>query len=218
MRKHANFYGLLGIFVFFTLNAQAATPAIGAQSDQAVGSFVGRAVVHEPWCVPGTPQCPIPYEIFMLPTFFSDGNFMGIDSNVFLGDHTEAHGQWIRTGQSTVEANWLFLQSDESGRFAGSFRLRLQAESLDQDNMRGYINAYFIPFTDENGAVIVDPESGFPVPDPLAPVGDFMTDGSECAPALNGCFGVFTFDVRRIKVTPDGGLRPVLPEALETLK
>ena len=188
---------LLGIF---PSNVEAVQQS---KNDRVVGSFFGRAVVIDPWCTIGEPECPVPFEIVMLPTFFGDGNFMGIDSNVFLGDHTEAHGEWVRTGPRTVEANWLFLQSDEEGRFAGAFHMRLQAESLDRDNMHGYINAYFVPFTDENGNVIVDPETGFPVPDPLEPVGDFITDGTKCAPQLNGCFGVFGFDVRRIKVTLD---------------
>ena len=64
--------------------------------------------------------------------------------------------------------------------------------------MEGFVNVYFYPFVDENGAAILDPETGFPVPDPLQPVGDFLTDGSACNPVVNGCLGVLHFVVRRI--------------------
>jgi hypothetical protein len=62
---------------------------------------------------------------------------------------------------------------------------------ITPDLMTGYIVGYFFPFTDPTGAVVVDPETGFPVPDPLGPLPD------ECLPQL-GCLGRFDFVLRRI--------------------
>jgi hypothetical protein len=170
-------------------------PPIGrpAFSFDAVGSWFGRAVPVDPFCPPGAPGCPVPPEIVMLPTFFADGNFIGIDSNVFLeGSHTTAHGQWRATGPFSVAAGFVFLQSGPNDVFAGAFRLTLQATVITADFLEGHIVGYFFPFTDSAGQTIIDPETGFPDPDPLAPLPD------ECLPGINNCLGVFEFTLRRI--------------------
>jgi len=175
------------------LEAQGQAPWVRPPiARDAVGSWFGRAVPVDPFCLPGAPGCPVPPEIVMLPTFFADGTFIGIDSNVFLeGDHTTAHGQWEATSFNTLGAQFLFLQEGGNGVFAGAFRLTLDGEMITPDLMTGYIVGYFFPFTDPAGAVVVDPETGFPVPDPLGPLPD------ECLPQL-GCLGRFDFVLRRI--------------------
>ncbi len=167
---------------------------------RSVGSWFGRATPNNPPCEPGTPDCPAPKEIVMLLTFFADGTFVAIDSQTFGGGaHTTAHGQWRPNGNGTIEADWIFLQSDENNTFVGGFRMRMNAELRGNSVMVGYVNAWFMPFTDENGEVILDPVTGLPSPDPLNPVGPFLTDGNDCNPQL-GCFGVFEFLIRRIAV------------------
>jgi hypothetical protein len=162
----------------------------------ATGSWFGRAVPVDPFCPPGAPGCPVPREIVMLPTFFADGTFIGIDSNVFLeGDHTTAHGQWEATSVDTLGAQFLFLQEGANGVFAGAFRLTLDGEMVTPNLMTGFIVGYFFPFTDPTGAVVIDPETGFPVPDPLGPLPE------ECLPGL-GCLGRFDFVLRRIPPSP----------------
>lgn len=194
------------IAVLGTSILSAAAPEVSPEEkatwpkSKVVGSWFGRAVPMDPWCEIGSAGCPVPPEITMLPTFFADGNFIGIDSQTFGGGaHTTAHGQWVRIGSKTIEANFVFLQSDATDTFVGGFRMRMWAESTGQHTLHGYINAWFFPFTDENGRVVVDPETGFPVPDPLQPLGDFIFDPAQCDPSL-GCFGVFEFTVRRVAV------------------
>lgn len=165
-----------------------------------LGSWLGRATPVDPRCEPGTEGCVIPKEIVMLFTVYADGTFVGIDSQTFGGGlHTTAHGEWILTGSKSFEATFTFLQSD-NGNFVGAFRNRMRAESVDHHSLEGQINAWFFPFTDENGLVILDPETGNFVPDPFQSLGEFITDSSQCR-AEAGCFGIFRFLVRR--VTPE---------------
>ncbi len=50
----------------------------------------------------------------MLPTFYADRNFVGIDSQTFGGGaHTTAHGEWTFKGPGGVKANFVFLQSGD---------------------------------------------------------------------------------------------------------
>jgi hypothetical protein len=164
----------------------------------AVGSWFGRAVPVNPFCAPGSQDCPVPKEIVMLPTFYADGNFVGIDSQTFGGGaHTTAHGEWKLSGPDTVAANFVFLQSGAGNVFVGGFRMRLHGEMVSSNLMTGKINAFFFPFTDENGEVVLDPETGYPSPDPLTPLGEFIEDPAACNPA-DGCLGFFEFTLRRI--------------------
>jgi hypothetical protein len=163
-----------------------------------VGSWFGRAVPIAPFCEPRTPNCPVPHEIVMLPTFFADGNFIGIDSQTFGGGaHTTAHGAWTFRSFQGISANFAFLQSGPGDLFVGGFRMRLQGDLVTPDLMVGRINAWFFPFTDETGAVVLDPDTGHPIPDPLQDLGPFIDDPADCNP-LFGCVGVFEFQMRRI--------------------
>jgi hypothetical protein len=162
----------------------------------AVGSWFGRAVAvpGETLCPPGAPGCPVPAEIVMIFTVNADGNFIGIDSNIFAGgDHTTAHGQWVRDGNRGIKAEFTLLQSSPAGVFIGGFKNLFEAVLTTRDEMRGSIDARLYSYTDASGAAIVDGD-GFPTPNPLAPA-------SECA-STAGCthLGKFSFLVRRVKV------------------
>ncbi|MBK9169865.1 MAG: hypothetical protein IPM24_20725 [Bryobacterales bacterium] len=181
----------------------AAVPAGFAQPTQEaplpgpVGSWFGRATPFNPPCEPGTAGCPIPAEIVMLPTFYADGNFIGIDSNVFVGYHSTAHGNWVNGDSDTIEANFVWLQSGETiTSFVGAFRVRLVGKMVetDRNQMTGFIQAYFFPFVDPATQRVVLDNNDRPVPDPL---GQALPDG--CTPQ-QGCLGTFNFTLRRIAV------------------
>lgn len=166
-----------------------------------IGSWFGRAVPVSPFCEPRTEGCPVPHELVMLPTFFADGNFIGIDSQTFGGGaHTTAHGSWTFRNFQGIAANWIFLQSGPGDVFIGGFRMRMHADVVTPDLITGKINAWFFPFTDVSdgiGSVILDPVTGNPDPDPLQDIGPFIDDPADCNPAF-GCVGVFEFQMRRI--------------------
>ncbi len=165
----------------------------------AVGSWFGRAVPIDPFCEPGTVGCPVPPEVIMTPTFFADGVFMGSDSLAFGAPRTAAHGQWIVTGDHQILATMVLLQgSPEGDAFVGAFRTRFTGEIVDRNRLEGFVDVYFFPFVDENGAAIIDPDTGFPIPDPLQSLGDVITNPAECLPPVNGCLAVLEYVVRRI--------------------
>lgn len=189
---------LLGSFATSDLFAQSRLPVRLPIAWDVTGSWFGRAVPINPFCEPRTPGCPVPHEIVMLPTFFADGNFIGIDSQTFGGGaHTTAHGAWTFRHFQGISANFVFLQSGPGDLFIGGFRMRMQADLAGHDVLVGKINAWFFPFTDETGAVVLDPETGNPIPDPLQDLGPFIEDPADCNP-LFGCVGVFEFQMRRI--------------------
>jgi hypothetical protein len=181
------------------LGAALALAPLSAQERTAVGSWFGRATPVNPICPPGSAGCPIPHEIVMLPSFFSDGNFIGIDSQVFSGFHSTAHGKWVRERDDQVSADFMWLQSapGDLTKFEGAFRVGLtgQLDPRDPNRMIGQITPYFFPFVGPNNLVILSP-NGLPVPDPLgAPL------PAACSPAA-GCLGVFQFTLRRIGGEP----------------
>lgn len=167
-------------------------------NSRAVGSWFGRAVPIEPFCEPGTSGCPVPREVIMTPTFFADGVFMGSDSLTFGAPHTAAHGHWVRTGHNSLEANVIFLGGDADNHFIGAFRIRYLGEIVRQDRMEGFVNVWFFPFVDDSGAAVLDPETGYPIPDPLTDLGDVITDPANCR-IDQGCLAVLEFVVRRIR-------------------
>lgn len=179
-----------------TTYAGGATPSNATVFHDAVGSWFGRAVPvpGETICPPGAPGCPVPPEIVMIFTVNADGNFIGIDSNIFAGgDHTTAHGQWVRDGHRGIKAEFTLLQSSPDGVFIGGFKNLFNATMVSRDEMQGSIDARLYAYTDATGAAIVDGD-GFPTPSPLAPA-------SACD-TTTGCthLGKFSFLVRRVKV------------------
>lgn len=134
----------------------------------------------------------------MTPTFFADGVFMGSDSLTFGAPHTAAHGYWARTGRNTLRANVIFLGGDADNHFIGAFRIRYIGEIVQKDRMEGFVNVWLFPFVDDTGAAVLDPETGYPIPDPLTDLGDVITDPANCR-IDQGCLAVLRFVVRRIR-------------------
>ncbi len=157
-----------------------------------IGTWFGRAVPVNPFCKPGTQGCPIPPEVVMTPVFSPDGSFIGNDSLTFYAPHTTAHGQWVSRGWGQAEVHYLFLTSDPSG-LTGALRFRFIVEDVRLGVATGTTTAYFYPFVDENGQVILD-EEGFPTPSPVEGVLP-----EECLPGVNGCLATFRFKIRRIE-------------------
>lgn len=192
--------------VLAVLAATAQTPTTPTtQNSPAVGSWFGRAVPFNPPCPPATAGCPIPAEIVMLPTFYADGNFLGIDSNVFVGFHSTAHGGWQHNDANTVEANFVWLQAGEQIlSFEGAFRVRFVARMSpdNKDSMTGFIQAYFFPFVDQATKRVILDDKNLPVPDPIG-----RPLPAACTPQT-GCLGTFTFNLRRIKVDREAGSPP----------
>ena len=194
---------ILSILVVLIL----ATTAFASSNNSAnniAGSWFGRATPVDPFCEPGSEGCPLPAEIIMTPTFFKDGIFMGSDHLTFFTPRTAGHGSWIRTGNKTMEATMVIIQADDAGNFIGAFRVRFAGEVVSQDLLEGLVNVHFFPFVDADGNVVLDPTSGHPIPDPLAPLGEFITDSADCTPAT-GCLGLYEFSVRRITPLLDQG-------------
>jgi hypothetical protein len=165
-------------------------------SQLAVGSWFGRAIPApgKTVCTPGSAGCAVPTEIIMVFTIMADGNFIGIDSNIFQGGtHSTAHGQWVPRGYGVVHATFTLLQ--ETGTlFIGGFKNIFDATLSDANNMTGTIQAYLYLYTDSNGNAIVNPATGLPTPNPLTPP-------SLCA-TTPGCvpLGEFTFIAQRVEV------------------
>jgi len=162
--------------------------------EDAVGSWFGRAVPvpGETICPPGTPDCPVPKEIVMVFTVHADGNFIGIDSNIFAGgSHSTAHGQWVQDGPDGISAAFTLLQSSPTGVFIGGFKNLFRATVVSENEMEGRIHAFLYSYTDASGETINDAD-GFPTPSPLAPPTSCVT--------TPGCtfLGTFSFKVRRM--------------------
>ena len=187
---------LLFIIVLLILATSAFTSFNQAKKN-IVGSWFGRATPIDPFCEPGSEGCPLPAEIIMTPTFFADGLFMGSDHLTFFTPRTAGHGAWIHTGKNTMEATMVIIQADDAGDFTGAFRVRFAGELVSKDLLEGLVNVHFFPFVDTEGNVVLDPQTGHPIPDPLTPLGEFITDSVNCSPAA-GCLGLYEFSVRRV--------------------
>lgn len=172
-------------------------------NSKVVGSWFGRAEPIDPFCPPGTPDCPVPPEVIMTPVFFADGIMGGTDSLTFGLPHAAAFGEWRLTDKETMEATLVFLQGGPDNTFLGAFRTRYIGQLVGSNRMEGYVNVFFFPFADDTGATVLDPDTGFPLPDPLTPLGEFITDGTQCLPPVNGCIAVLKFVVRRITTRID---------------
>ncbi len=144
----------------------------------------------------------------MVLNISDDGSFIGNDSLTFGAQHTTAHGQWAPLSRNQISANYVVLAGgasagDSKGAvttpFLGAFRMRWQATAVDSSNMTGFVNVWFFPFNLPGPVSNIDPKTWIPNPDPLVDLGAFITDKnlSQCNPN-QGCFGVFTFKIRRV--------------------
>jgi hypothetical protein len=197
---------ILSILVVLILLILATTAFADSNNSRnnIIGSWFGRATPVDPFCEPGSEGCPLPAEIIMTPTFFADGVFMGSDHLTFFTPRTAGHGSWIHTSNKTMEATMVIIQADDAGNFIGAFRVRFAGELVSQDLLEGLVNVHFFPFVDVEGNVVLDPDNGHPIPDPLTPLGEFITDSANCSPAM-GCLGLYEFSVRRITPLLDQG-------------
>ncbi len=220
--KLKNLTTLLVLGCVFTLLCLSSTNAVAQSTPSfsfgrwhpALGSWFGRAVPIGP-CTPGTAGCPLPPELFMVLNISDDGNFIGNDSLAFGALHTTAHGQWLPVTRSQITANYVVLAGSSAFAnpkpqadgtlavttpFLGAFRMRWLANSVDTNNMEGFVNVWFFPFNDPaKGIANINPTTWVPIPDPLTDLGPFITDQnlSVCNPA-QGCLGVFKFKIRRV--------------------
>ena len=197
---------ILSILVVLILLILATTAFADSNNSRnnIIGSWFGRATPIDPFCEPGSEGCPLPAEIMMTPTFFADGAFMGSDHLTFVTPRTAGHGSWIHTGKKMIEATMVIIQADDAGNFIGAFRVRFAGKLVSQDLLEGLVNVHFFPFVDVEGNVVLDPETGHPIPDPLTSLGEFITDSANCSPEM-GCLGLYEFSVRRITPSLDQG-------------
>ncbi len=173
----------------------------------AVGSWFGKAVED---CVgPHDSNCGglgLPaVTIFMTPSFYEDGNFLGNDSLALsappFGPHTTAHGQWVPTSRNGLVADIVFLLNPtppEAGK-TGAVHIKYSATVITPDVMVGYVNIYFFPPLDLEWQELAPRQ--FPDLPPLAnqiaaPPPKVFTAQSQCVTA--GCPLVFKFTVERV--------------------
>src|SRR5262245_17602026 len=187
--------------------AQTPSP-VPTQGHGAVGSYFGVAVelcgqgVTPSACAGGNPALTL----FMTPTIYVDGNFIGNDSFAVgaapFGPHTTAHGQWIATSSTEFIADYTFMQNAYPPRGDGAIqalRFRWQGTVFDKQTLVGYVNMYFSqPMTMRwvnlllNEFPTLPPQTSVP----LTPPSTFYKDPTLCRTA--GCPLVFKFTVKRV--------------------
>ncbi len=200
--------------LFSVLFAGSALAFGGAQglglreNHPAVGAWFGKAVED---CI-GDPEsnCAglgLPaVTIFMTPSFYEDGNFLGNDSLALasapFGPHTTAHGQWNPTSRKGLVADIVFMLNPfppTTIPSTGAVHIKYSATVTSPDEMVGYVNLYFAPPLElawqqlSPGQFPTLPEAANAV---LASPDEVFTAQSQCTSA--GCPLVFRFRVRRV--------------------
>ena len=111
----------------------------------AVGSWYGRAVSVNP----STAVLP---EVVMTPSFMRDGNLIANDSHEETNKHTTTHGDWVKTGENQMTAQFIWLNlavpSDSIGNGSkGAFKILLTGtiDPANPDEMTGTVQATFFP-------------------------------------------------------------------------
>ena len=174
--------------------AQTATPIVPQATPpaaRAVGSWWGRAIPSNTVCTKAQdPTCPVPNEIVMVFTIFSDRTFIGIDSNIFSGStHSTAHGAWTPLPDGSLIARFTLLQSAPTGVMLGGFTNIFKANLSDDDNMTGTIDAFLYLYANADGSSIVGAD-GLPTPNPLG--------APTCVAPTCQALGQFTFKAQRV--------------------
>lgn len=189
------------------VTAQTPSP-IPTQGHGAVGSFFGAAIelcaagVAPAACAGGNPALTL----FMTPTLYADGNFIGNDSfsigSAPFGPHSTAHGQWIATSTTDFTADYTFMLNAFPPQGNGAIqalRFRWQGTVLDKQTLIGFVNMYFslpmtLPWVNllPNEFPVLPPQTSVP----LTPPPTFYRDPSLCRTA--GCPLVFKFTVKRV--------------------
>ncbi len=146
--------------------------------------------------------------LFMTPSFYADGNFLGNDSLALgqppFGPHTTAHGEWVPTGRNTLVADIVFLLNPfppPLNPSTGAVHIKYSATVITPTVMVGYVNIYFAPALELEWHQLSPGE--FPtLPDAanyLAfPPDRVFTQQSQCTNILSGCPLVFRFKVQRV--------------------
>ena len=150
----------------------------------------------------------------MIPTLLADGTVLADDFGSLIDGHTSAHGKWEFAGEeeldgSTVEryqATFIWFQKDADpesprfGQFLGSIRPRFVTffDRENPDRMRGFIQPYFYPYTEDDGTigrVVLQEDAPFPNPNPADPLPE---DCEPWVPSLPQCLGTLHFNIQRI--------------------
>ena len=116
-------------------------PNANLAGDLAIGSWFGRAIPDDP------SQSPFP-EVYMIPTFLADGNFIANDAIATSLHHT-AHGDWVRIDANTLESTFLFIigTPDPTNPLGSLFRLKFTGitDPDHPDVMRGKVAPMLFP-------------------------------------------------------------------------
>ncbi len=190
-----------------TESAPSQVPVTVERYHPAVGSWVGIATevcqtgVAPSACTGGLPAVAL----FMTPTIFADGNFIGNDSLALgtapFGPHTTAHGKWVPTSQTDFVADYVFLLNSfppVPDTLTGA-RFRWVASVTSPDTMNGWVNFYAIPGIPAKWASAGS--DSFPVfPSEALPLVTsptvFYKSPDECKTAP--CPFVFKFTIKRV--------------------
>lgn len=146
-------------------------------------------------------------QVTMIPTLLADGTVLADDFGAVLDGHTTAHGKWELAGKTRLDgvlvdkyqATFVWFQG-ENGKFVGSVRPRFVTffDRRNPDQMRGYIQPYFYPYTEDDGTfgrVILKPDAPYPDPNPADPLPESC---DPWVPSLPQCLGTLHFNIQRI--------------------
>ena len=168
----------------------------------AVGSWFGIAVES---CATGDTTCP-QASLYMTPTIYADGNFIGNDNFSFggppFGPHSTAHGQWVPLSGDSILVDYVFMLPGADATTINALRFRWQAFVTSPTTMQGYVNIYFgppMPVAWQSLTATQFPTIPSQQIVPLTPPTAFYTDPSLCpgGPAA-GCPLMFKFSIQRV--------------------
>ena len=174
----------------------------------AVGSFFGEAIQLCPVGV-APAACSVAgpaLALYMTPSLFADGNFIGNDSFALgqppFGPHTTAHGHWFPTSPTGFVADYTFMLNTfpPDPKFPiSTVRFQWEGIVVDKNTLQGWVNMYFQPPLATTWVELLGDQ--FPVLAPAAngtitSPGPFVKDPSLCRKA--GCPLVFKFTVKRV--------------------
>jgi hypothetical protein len=126
-----------------------------------VGSWFGYATTQ----IPNFPP------IWMMPTFFADGNVIANDSFELFGKHTTAHGTWKWTHAKQFEATFYWINLDPASPAYGGSNKVVMVGEIDPKNKDEIINGSITStfYSAECGNPL-KPVAGCTTPEPLIAV------------------------------------------------
>lgn len=206
----------LGIALVATFQLALASRPLSAGSQEtditlrahhpAVGAWFGKAeetCVGDPTTNCGGLGLPA-ISLFMTPSFYADGNFLGNDSLAVggapFGPHTTAHGDWRPAGRNKLVADIVFMLPAPVTASVSAVHIKYAATVVSPDTMVGYVNIYVafppLPLGWEPTAPGEFPTLPDTVTALVTPPDTVYTDQSQCA--APGCPLVFKFKVLRV--------------------